>query len=164
MIPDRILSKSSGSAVHSCWHSPVQGGIATSVEHMLFVETPESMSFFIFFQSPAFQATRLFKPSVCGWSNSHESFYHPQYIKLPLLHTPFLRGHICVYLVKLLLFVWMNIIHPSHTSVKNYKNGKQVKAIFKEFIVWLKLQRQVPRKVLVCVGGTLLQKVVIICE
>lgn len=119
MIPDRILSKSSGSAVHSCWHSPVQGGIATSVEHMLFVETPESMSFFIFFQSPAFQATRLFKPSVCGWSNSHESFYHPQYIKLPLLHTPFLRGHICVYLVKLVLFVWMNIIHPSHTKMGN---------------------------------------------
>lgn len=82
------LSKSPGSAVHSCWRSPVQGGIAATVEHMLFVETPESVSSFLPppspSPSPAFQATRLLKPLACGWSNSHESFNHRHYTRLPL--------------------------------------------------------------------------------
>lgn len=56
------LSKSPGSAVHSCWRSPVQGGIATTVEHMLFVETPESVSSFLF---PPLRLL-LSRPRVCS--------------------------------------------------------------------------------------------------
>lgn len=57
------LSKSPGSAVHSRWHSPAQGGIATSAEHMLFVETPESVSSFPFFSTPP-PAPRSLPPSI----------------------------------------------------------------------------------------------------
>lgn len=79
--PDRILSKSSDSAAHSSWHSPVQGGIATSVEHMLFVETPES--FFFFFLPVS-------RPHVCSSHQCVADQIHmrasitQQYIKLPL--------------------------------------------------------------------------------
>lgn len=46
---------------------------------------------FSFFCTTGVQAVCLFEQSVCEWSNSQESFYHPQYIKLPLnAFVPFL--------------------------------------------------------------------------
>lgn len=154
------LSECVISAVHSYWLSPLQGGIATSVEHMLFAETPESVCTppTPTPTSPGFQATRLFKPSACGWSNSHEGFHHTQHIKLPLslLCSPvtdvYHSEETCVY-------QWL-----SFTSVSGVCVCKIHKLFLKTYIVivWLIRQLFLEEKAGLC-GRIFLNKCTIIC-
>lgn len=66
-----------------------------------------------FSSSGAFQATRLFKPSVCGWSNSHESLCHCIRLNVPLQTLmPSGDGNYSTSVLK--LYLWMFI--PRHTS------------------------------------------------
>lgn len=117
------------------------------------------LAFSFFFSSSGFQATRLFQPSECGWSNSHESFYHLHQAACSTPLTRLLRGCVCFIPVQRCRCDWSHLPPCWRGLTRTYSLN-----VFLKLTVWsmcsfvaLNCCVEVPWKVLVCVGGPLRQ-------